>query len=112
MPILVVDSSSGSSATSGNAPKYSYALITATTYTVPATGKFIKADTTSNPITITLLTAIGRSGKSMIIKNVGNNIVTILTYSSETIDEEDSMILTDKEDSITLMSDGANWHIV
>ena len=112
MPIIVVDSGSGSVATSGNVPKYSYVLVTASTYTVSASGKFIKADTTSYPITITLLTAIGRSGESIIIKNIGDNIVTILTYSSESINEENSVILTDKDDAITLMSDGANWHIV
>lgn len=65
-----------------------------------------------NPVTLTLLTAIGNTNKYN-IKNVSSGTVTIATYSSQTIDDTPSSIqLPVKYSSLTLVSNGTNWVII
>jgi hypothetical protein len=67
-------------------------------------------DCTANTFAVTLPTAVGITGRTYIIKNSGTGIITLNTTSSQTIDGTASGVLTLVQyDSITLMSNGANW---
>jgi hypothetical protein len=78
------------------------------TNTVLSSTKFILA---SNTITLTLPTAVGISGTSYTIKNVGDGQITVIGQSGQTIDTNTSMILAYKYSVIGLVSDGTNWQI-
>jgi hypothetical protein len=65
----------------------------------------------SGTITLTLPTAVGNSGLKFQVKNVTTGQITIATTSSQTIDGNINMILTEKNSVIGLISDGTNWSI-
>jgi len=68
---------------------------------------------TSGSFTVTLPTAAARSGKPFIVKNTGSGSITMASTSSQTIDglTASSTVLV-QYDSLTFVSDGANWVIV
>ncbi len=69
----------------------------------------------SSGITVTLPSAVTvGAGKVFYIKknDTGTTVVTIATTSSQTIDGETVTALNDPYESLTLVSDGANWAIV
>lgn len=65
----------------------------------------------SSTITITLPTAVSNQNLYT-IKNVGTGVVTINTTSSETIDGSLTAPISLQYQSLTLVSDGANWNII
>lgn len=65
----------------------------------------------SGTTTITLPTAVSNTN-SYSIKNTGNNIVTIATTSSQTIDGSSTASLPVANTSLTLVSAGSNWGII
>lgn len=69
-------------------------------------------DYTSGTFTATLPTAVGVTGKQYVIKNSGTGVITVATTSSQTIDGITSRILTTQYDSLTIVSNGANWIII
>ena len=87
--------------------------VTSTTYTTLATDKYILANNASG-VTITLLAAAtAGDGFELIIKNVGSSgSITIDGNASETIDGGLTAILTTQYESITIVCDGSNWHII
>lgn len=84
------------------------------TYPITLTDVVILCDTTSTAFTVTLPTAIGISGKVYTIKRIsaGTNRLTIATTSSQTIDGITTALLDGQYNSITVISDGANWNII
>lgn len=63
--------------------------------------------------TITLLNAVTNLGRHYVVKNMGAAVtVTIDTESSQTIDGNLTLVITDQYVSVTLCSDGANWVIL
>lgn len=74
-------------------------------YTVKDSDYFIAV---SGNVTVTLLSATQVPKQSFNIKNVGSGTVTVATTSSQTIDGAASDTLIQWE-SITVVSDGANW---
>jgi hypothetical protein len=69
----------------------------------------------SFPITLTLPTAVGISGRQYTIKKVDyslNNFVTIATTSNQNIDGLSSWILFNRSQELTVVSDGANWKVM
>lgn len=63
--------------------------------------------------TITLSSAVGLEGYHFIIKNIGSGAtVTIASPSDQTIDGEDSKVITVQYNSLTFVSNGTNWFIV
>ena len=52
------------------------------------------------------------SGRVYIIKRVGSNNVVVATEDSATIDGSSTQTLSSDYDSITVQSDGSNWHII
>lgn len=69
-------------------------------------------DCTANTFTVTLPTAVGITGRQYIIKNSGTGVITVDGNGSETIDGQTTWALPAQYDSITIMSDGANWKII
>lgn len=66
-------------------------------------------DTSLNNIDITLPTVIGNIGKEISIKNIGNNVINII--SGQTIDGYISFALKYKNSQITLFSNGTDFNI-
>lgn len=85
-----------------------------TTYTTTATDGFIRADATSASFTITLITAVGNTGLIQVFKKIDatNNTVTIDASSTQTIDGALTYVLSAEDQSCTIISDGANWHVI
>jgi hypothetical protein len=80
-------------------------------YTILGTDDVILC--TSGSFTITLLTAVGRAGKWFIVKNTGSGTITMASTSSQTIDGASAGSTTlAQNDSLTFLSDGANWVII
>lgn len=81
-------------------------------YSVLLTDRVIVCNA-SGAITITLPTAVGISGRMFDIKRINSSgNVTLATTSSQTIDGITTQVLTAQYDSITVISDGANWSII
>ncbi len=78
------------------------------TYTITDDDDIISA--TSGTFTITIPTAVGRTGKQFTIKNIGATL-TLATTSTQTIDGTTVPTLS-ANDFVTIVSDGANWIIV
>jgi len=87
--------------------------VTGTTYTALATDHLILADNAAG-LTVTLpVAAIAGDGAQIVIKRVGaTGTITIDGNGSETIDGGLTATLTTQYESITLVSDGSNWHII
>jgi len=66
---------------------------------------------TSGAFTVTLPTAASIPGREFLIKNSSTGVITIATTSSQTIDGALTATLTTQYESITLISNGANWII-
>jgi hypothetical protein len=87
---------------------FNYVAKTAT-YTASSTDYFI--DCTANTWTLSLPTAVGRTGQVYVIKNSGTGIITVDPASTQTIDGASTFILAVQYESISIMSDGANWKV-
>lgn len=82
-----------------------------TTYSIAATDDIVKC--TSGTFTVTLPTAVGRTGKPFVVKNLGTGVITMASTSSQTIDgAAASAVVIYQFDSYTFLSDGSNWVIV
>lgn len=88
---------------------WAYVAVT-TTYSVLTTDTVV--DCTSGTFTVTLPTAVGVTGKIYDIKNSGSGVITVATTSSQTIDGGTTATMRRSQESITLISNGANWEIV
>ena len=80
-----------------------------TTYAAAKTDHIINC--TSGTFNVTLPTAVSDTGREFIIKNSGAGTITVDTTSSQTIDGGSSVALAQYE-SVTVISDGANWIVV
>lgn len=82
-------------------------------YTAITTDQTILVDASSNDVTISLYTAVGNTGKKLRIKAKDvTNTITIDPFGTQTINEETTIELPTKGDSITIISDGANWQVI
>ena len=62
--------------------------------------------------TVTLPTAASREGLKIQIKNRISSAITIDTVSSQTIDGSATATLSSQHESLTFVSDNANWNII
>ena len=88
-------------------------VTTATTSaTLDTTYYYVNADATSGAIVLTLPTAIGISGTVYIVKKTDSsaNTVTITPFGAQTIDGVANEVISAQYDSISIISDGANWY--
>lgn len=93
----------------------SYSISTKTgTYTETATsGEIILlGDTTGGAFTINLATAVSNTSKVTIKKIAGSATLTVDANGSQTIDGGLTASIVKVYESITLVSDGSNWHII
>ncbi len=71
--------------------------------------------TGTSAATITLPTAVGCDGRSYLVKNASTTgptpVLTIATTSGQTIDGAASWTLLSANESITVISNGSNWHV-
>lgn len=83
-------------------------------YAILTTDTTIFVNAASAPVTITLPTAVGVTGKKYNIKKIDSsaNAVTINTTSSQTIDADTSVIINVQYTSMQVISDGSNWFVV
>lgn len=83
----------------------------ATDLTLDASHRIIICNNGSTARTITLPTAVGIKGRTYTIKRDDTSTanITIATTSSEIIDGETTYALTDAKESVTVISDGADW---
>ncbi len=74
----------------------------------------ILMNATSGNLTVTLPAAAGKVGWVYNIKKTDSseNTVTIDGNASETIDGETTLVLTLQYQSVSILSDGSNWHII
>lgn len=79
------------------------------TYTIVASDYTINC--TSGTFTVTLLTAIGRTGKIFIIKNSGMGTITLGTTSSQTIDGSTTQTILAAA-VLQVQSTGSGWIII
>ena len=86
-----------------------YAAKTANYTIVATTDSCINC--TSGSFTVTLPTAVGLDGQAFVVKNSGTGAITIATTSSQTIDGATTATMSTQYESISLISNGANWII-
>jgi hypothetical protein len=109
----IVYSNNGDS-TVRNAPGTSVNVATKTSaYTITATNDVILADATTAGFTVSLPTAVGAT-KAYTIKKTDStaNAVTISGTLSQTIDGSTTAVLSRQYESITVVSNNANWLII
>ncbi len=98
-----------------NAPTGGATVIKTVTadYTILITDDIILANNTV-VIELDLPTAVGNSGKRIIVKRIADirKRVKIIANGSEEIDGEAEVIINKKYTSIELLSDGSNWWII
>ena len=84
------------------------------TYSILASDYVILCNTAPGSFSVTLPTAVGRTGQMYHIKKINSSInnVTIATTSSQTIDGDTSVVITTQYESYMVISDGANWSIL
>ena len=81
-----------------------------TTYNVTSADYVVNC--TSGTFTVNLPTAVSIDGRTYIIKNSGTGVITIDGDGTETIDGALTYLLSLQYDSVTLVSNGANWIII
>jgi hypothetical protein len=88
-------------------------VVDTVTGTLASTDDVSLVNATAAPATITL-TGVATSGKRVTIKKTDSsaNAVTIARDGSSTIDGATTKILYSQYESITVISDGTNWHII
>ena len=73
----------------------------------------VLCDTTANDVTCNLPTAVGISGRVVVFKKlVAANNMRIIPNGAETIDGAASYITAVQWNSVTLISNGANWFLI
>jgi hypothetical protein len=83
-------------------------------YSILPSDSIVLLSAASAAFTSTLPTAVGVLGKSYTIKKIDStsNVITIGTTSAQTIDGLTTAPLNTQDDTIEVISDGANWQVV
>lgn len=82
-------------------------------YTILASDYTVKGNTTAGAFNITLPTAVGKTGQTFVIKQIGTaNTLTVATTSSQTIDGATTYALATQYSFVIVQSNGANWDII
>lgn len=79
-------------------------------------GDFVKADASAGTFAVTLPTAVGISGQSIVVKKTDSsvNAVTVNTTTAQTMDTlaSGAVAITTQYVAIVFVSDGVNWQII
>ena len=74
---------------------------------------YYRVNTTGGAVTVTLPTAVGRSGRVYVFKLIGgSNALTLDPNGSETIDGSSTWSTTTLYGKVTIISNGTNWEII
>ena len=98
----------------GGGGGFSYTVVNKTAaYTETTTSGciFIEANLTAG-FTITLPTAVGNTAQFIIKKMLAAGQITVATTSAQTIDGGATAVLNNLSESITIISNNANWDIM
>jgi hypothetical protein len=87
-------------------------LTKSATYTVTTADGAHVTVLMSGTYTVNFYTAVGNSGRTITVKNIGTGAVTIDPNASETVDGNTTMVIAAKYQSLTAISDGSNWHVI
>lgn len=82
------------------------------TYQITTSDSVILCNTTGGGFTVTLPTAVGSTRAYHIKKIASANTLTIATTSSQTIDGGTTIAVTALDETITVVSDNANWRVI
>ena len=87
---------------------------TASSDTLDTANHVCLCDCSSNDITLNLPAASGNSGLQYYIKKIDSSVnsITIDGNASETIDGSTTQEISTQYESLTIISDGINWHII
>lgn len=88
-------------------------VITTVDYAAQSEDDYIEIDASANTVDVTLLAAVGNTGRSVHVK--ASNITfraRILPQGAETIDGASSYTFTTQYESIHLISNGTAWRII
>lgn len=85
-----------------------------TTYAVLANDQVLLGTTAGGAFTMTLPTAVGRTGKVYTFKKTNSGLagLTIATTSAQTIDAATTRVLYTLNEVLQVISNGANWEIL
>ena len=114
LPIYDISVPAHRKMTLANLRKSVLATAKTTTYVVTATDDFIPVDATSGAFTVTLPTAVGIAGRSYTFKKTDATFsqVTIDGDGTETVDGAANTTVATQYETVEVVSDGTNWHIV
>lgn len=90
--------------------QYYVVPLTTTTVLTDLPVNYLYACNSATAITITLPTAVGKDGSVMFFKNINSGNVTIDGFSTQTIDGQQTQILT-QYSSFELVAYNGNWFI-
>jgi hypothetical protein len=88
-------------------------VFTDSPYALTETDTVLRCDATAGAIVLNLQTAVGKSGRTLWIKKIDSSVnsVTVVANGAERIDGAASKAILVQYDSLTLISDGANWNL-
>lgn len=88
--------------------------VSSLTYTATATSgtTILLCNTTSNNVTVNLPTAVGNTAVYEIKKISSANSMIIDGFSTETVDGSPTITIVVENESLTLVSDNANWRVI
>lgn len=107
--VVFSTSTSGTILATIGSPQLQTYVSVSTNYAVLAQDYFIEV--TAYEKTITLPTAVGRTGKIYNIDNSSSGQITVVTTSSQTIENQLTQTLT-SQTSMQVVSNGSNWRII
>lgn len=85
-------------------------------YTITTDDNLVLADTSGGTFALTLYDANGNTGRVLTIKKVASDssftVLTITPDSGDQIDGESSTTLNSSGETLKIVSDGTNWHIL
>jgi hypothetical protein len=83
-------------------------------YTTVGADGTVLCDASGGAFTITLVTAVGRSGKIQAVKKTDStiNVVTVAGDGGETIDGAATYALEYEAEVVWVQSDGSNWRVI
>lgn len=114
--IAIADTSNSSGNAKALASDFKLDIVAAKTgnYTCTATDNLLTGDSSGGAFTFTLPAAASHAGRkyTFIKIGTGTNPITIDGNASETISGALTMTLTLLYDSLVIVSDGANWHVL
>jgi hypothetical protein len=91
----------------------SVTAIKTSNYTAAAS-EVVRCNPTGGAFAVTLPTAVGNDGASIVVKNVSDseNTITVGTTGGQTIDGASSRAFNTPRSNETYVSDGANWMVL